>query len=108
MQTKIETTDQYQWAVNRVEELLPLVDDNTPLDDPNSIELEKLSNMVADYSDVHFAIASSKITEEFNPVTKEELLDGFDKACKEVKLFKKNKAELLSFDDMLKQITKKI
>lgn len=58
MRTKIETTEQYQWAVNRVEELLPLVDANTPLNDPHSIELEKLSNMVADYSDVHFAIAS--------------------------------------------------
>ena len=45
---KIENMEQYQWAVNRVEELLPLVNDNTPLDDPNSIELEKLSNMVAD------------------------------------------------------------
>lgn len=58
MRTKIETTEQYQWAVSRVEELLPLVNDNTPLNDPHSIELEKLSNMVADYSDVHFAIGS--------------------------------------------------
>lgn len=39
----------------RVEELLPLVNDNTPLDDPYSIELELLSNMVADYSDKHYA-----------------------------------------------------
>lgn len=28
--TKIENKTQYDWAVNRVEELLPLVDDNTP------------------------------------------------------------------------------
>ena len=27
--TKIENKTQYDWAVNRVEELLPLVDDNT-------------------------------------------------------------------------------
>lgn len=53
---KIETKLQYEAAVKRVEELLPLIDDNTPLSDPNSIELEKLSNMVADYSDLHFAI----------------------------------------------------
>ena len=38
---KIENMEQYQWAVNRVEELLPLVDDSTPLDDANSVELEK-------------------------------------------------------------------
>ena len=38
--TKIENEIQYNWAVKRVEELLPMVDDNTPLDDPHSIELE--------------------------------------------------------------------
>lgn len=54
--TKIENQAQYEWAVNRVEELLPLVKDDTPLDDPNSIELELLSNLVADYSEEHFAL----------------------------------------------------
>lgn len=39
-----------------MEELLPLVKDDTPLDDPNSIELELLSNLVADYSEEHFAL----------------------------------------------------
>ncbi len=38
--TKIENQAQYEWAVKRVEELLPLVKDDTPLNDPNSIELE--------------------------------------------------------------------
>ena len=51
--TKIENKAQYDWAVNRVEELLPLVDDNTPKDDKNLIELELLSNLVADYSEEH-------------------------------------------------------
>lgn len=36
----IENKEQYDWAVKRVEELLPLVDDNTPTNAPNSIELE--------------------------------------------------------------------
>ncbi len=53
---KIENETQYNWAVNRVEELLPLVSDNTPFDDPNSIELELLSNLVADYSEEHFVL----------------------------------------------------
>lgn len=60
---KIENMEQYQWAVNRVEELLPLVDDSTPLDDANCVELEKLSNLVADYSDLHFAIGSPTLSE---------------------------------------------
>lgn len=54
--TKIENEAQYEWAVARVEELLPLVHDDTPRNHPNSIELELLSNLVADYSEEHFAI----------------------------------------------------
>lgn len=60
---KIGNKIQYEWAVKRVEELLPLVDDNTPLTDPNSIELELLSNMVADYSEEHFAIGEPSLAE---------------------------------------------
>ena len=54
--TRIENNQQYEWAVARVEQLLPLVDESTPLFDPNSIELELLSNLVADYSDANFSI----------------------------------------------------
>ena len=61
--TKIEIKVQYELAIKRVEELLPLVDDNTPLDDPNSIELELLSNLVADYSDEHFAIGEPTLVD---------------------------------------------
>jgi|SRR5574344_594504 HTH-type transcriptional regulator/antitoxin HigA len=59
--TKIENEKQYNWAVKRVEELLPLVDDTTSADDPNSIELELLSNLVADYSDAHYAIGEPSL-----------------------------------------------
>ncbi len=54
--TRIENENQYRWALQRVEELLPLVTDETPLTDPNSIELELLSGLVADCSDDHYAI----------------------------------------------------
>lgn len=54
--TKIENQVQYEWAVQRVEQLLPLVGDDTPLTDSNSIELELLSNLVADYSEEHFSL----------------------------------------------------
>ena len=56
--TRIETIEQYEWAMARVEQLLPLVDDDTPASDPCRIELELLSNLVADYSDKHFAIGN--------------------------------------------------
>lgn len=57
---KINNREEYDWAVQRVEELLPLVDDDTPISDKNSIELERLSNMVADFSDLHFSIESKQ------------------------------------------------
>ena len=61
--TKIENKAQYDWAVNRVEELLSLVDDNTPKDDASLIELELLSNLVADYSEEHFAIGTPALAD---------------------------------------------
>lgn len=61
--TEIENKQQYNCAVNRVEELLPLVDDKTPKDDPHFIELELFSNMVADYSDKHFAIGVPSLSD---------------------------------------------
>lgn len=59
--TKIENNFQYEWALKRVEELLPLVTDETPLNDPNSIELEMLSNLVADYEEEHFALGKPSL-----------------------------------------------
>ena len=61
--TKIENEKQYNWAISRVEELLPLVNDETPADDPNSIELELLSNLVADYSDAHYALGEPALVD---------------------------------------------
>ncbi|MBD5355424.1 MAG: helix-turn-helix domain-containing protein [Bacteroides sp.] len=52
---------QYEWAVARVEQLLPLVNDNTPETDPNYIELVLLSNLVADYSEEHFALGNPSL-----------------------------------------------
>jgi len=56
MITKIETEQQYDWAVERVEELLKVVKEDTPSDDPNVIELDLLSGLVADYSEEHYAL----------------------------------------------------
>lgn len=47
---------QYEWIKERVEYLLPLVDDHTSEDDPARIELEILSELAAEYSEKHFSI----------------------------------------------------
>lgn len=61
--TKIENKNQYRWALNRVEEILPLVKDDTPLDDPYSIELDLLSGLVAGYSDEHYSIGKPTLVD---------------------------------------------
>lgn len=59
--TKIENKSQYDWAVARVEQLLPLVNDDTPENDPNYVELVLLSNLVADYSDEHYSLGDPSL-----------------------------------------------
>lgn len=61
--TKISNQEQYNWALNRVEQLLPQVTDDTPTSDPASIELELLSGLVADYSEEHFAIGEPSLAD---------------------------------------------
>ncbi|MDE7347109.1 MAG: helix-turn-helix domain-containing protein [Muribaculaceae bacterium] len=61
--TKIENERQYEWAVERVEELLPLVKDDTPASDSNYIELVLLSNLVADYSEEHYSLGEPSLIE---------------------------------------------
>ena len=61
--TKIENEAQYLWAERRIEELLPLVNDDTPTDDPNSIELVLISSLAADYSDEHYAIGEPTLVD---------------------------------------------
>ena len=60
---KIENEQQYDAAMARIDELLKIVDDNTPADDKNSIELVLLSNLVADYEDLHFLIKKPTLVE---------------------------------------------
>lgn len=59
--TKIENEIQYEWAVSRVEELLSLVNDDTPDTDPKYIELVLLSNLVADYSEEHYSLGNPSL-----------------------------------------------
>mgnify|MGYP003492169860 CR=1 FL=1 len=61
--TRIENEIQYEWAVARVEQLLPLVNDETPETDPNYIELMLLSNLVADYSEEHFSLGEPSLVD---------------------------------------------
>ena len=51
---QIKTEKEYEAAMARIDELLPLTwNDNVPEDSPENIELSLLSDLVAEYEDVH-------------------------------------------------------
>lgn len=57
------TKEQYEFALQRIEELLPLVDDNTPTNDRNSIELTLMSDTVIEYEKEHFPIGKPTVAQ---------------------------------------------
>lgn len=50
------TKEQYEFALARIEELLPMVDDNTPANNRNAVELTMMSDVVIDYEKEHYPI----------------------------------------------------
>lgn len=57
------TKEQYEFAQSRIEELLPLVDDNTPANDKNAVELSMMSDIVIAYEKEHFPIEKPTVAE---------------------------------------------
>jgi HTH-type transcriptional regulator/antitoxin HigA len=49
--------EKYEFALARIEELLLLVDDNTPTNDRNAVELTLMSDVVIEYEKEHCPIA---------------------------------------------------
>ncbi len=57
------TKEQYEYAEARIEELLPLVDDNTPASDRNAVELSIVSDIVEAYEKEHYPIGKPTVAE---------------------------------------------
>ncbi len=57
------TKEQYEFALARVEELLPLVDDNTPANNRNAIELAMMSDIIIDYEKEHYPIGKPTVAQ---------------------------------------------
>ena len=54
---------QYEYALDRIEELLPLVTDETPASDKNAVELTIVSDVVEAYEKKYYPIAKPTIGE---------------------------------------------
>lgn len=61
--TRIENEIQYRSAMQRINELLEVVTNETPTDDARSVELVLLSNLVADYEDEHYPVKKPTLIE---------------------------------------------
>ncbi len=60
----IKITDiQYQYALARIEELLPLVDDTTPVNNKDAVELSIMSDIVIAYEKENFPIEKPTISQ---------------------------------------------
>lgn len=57
------TKKQYEFALTRVEELLAVVNDNTPTNDKSAVELTVMSDIVIAYEKEHFPIEKPTISE---------------------------------------------
>ena len=60
---QLKNEQAYKAAMARIDALLPLVTDETSVDDPNYLELDMLSDMVAEYEDVHYPIGVPSLVE---------------------------------------------
>ena len=66
------TQAQYEFALARIEELLPLVQDDTPANDRNAIELTVMSDIVINYEKEHFPISKPSVAKLIEMSLEEE------------------------------------
>lgn len=60
---QIKSEAVYRAALKRIDELLPLVNDSTPMDDSNYLELDMVSDMVEEYEAIHYPIDSPSLAD---------------------------------------------
>ncbi len=57
------TKEQYELALARIEELLPMVDESTPLTNRHTVELSLMSDIVIEYEKEHYPIEKPTVAE---------------------------------------------
>jgi len=80
---EIKNEIQYERIIERIEELLKLVDNDTPLTDKNMVELELLSLLVVEYEEKNY------------PIEPPTLIEMVQERMSEMKLSQRELAELL-------------
>lgn len=60
---KLKDEAAYRVALKRIDELLPLVHEDTPVTDKNYIELDMISDLVEEYEEEHYPISAPSLME---------------------------------------------
>lgn len=77
---KLKNEVEYNWAMARIEELLPFVTDETPEDDAMYIELNVLSDLVSDYEEIHYNVENLIIKDGIVVEKKKNFFDRHKKS----------------------------
>ena len=80
---KIDSLEQYDAVMLRIEELLKIVDDGMPANDKNVVELALLSDLIEEYEDIHY------------PIGKPSLIDTIKLRLYEMNITQSKLAEML-------------
>jgi len=72
----------YKTAMERIEELLPMVTDDTPMYDRKAIELKIMSDIVIEYEESHFPIGNSTLADVVKMRLEQEAMSQRDFAKK--------------------------
>jgi len=60
---ELKTEEQYEVLLQRIEELLPLISNETPASDRNLIELDIISNLVEEYEEKYYPVPMPTLSE---------------------------------------------
>lgn len=66
----------YEFALQRIEELLPITPDCAPEEDPRAAELDMVSNIVEEYETIHYPIAQPTVGEVIADAMDEMKMSG--------------------------------
>lgn len=95
----IKNENAYRAALHRIEELLPKVNDDTPVTDNYYLELDMLSDMVAEYEEVYYPIGKPKLVDVIKlrlyekGITQKKLAEMLGLSCARVSEILNGKSE---------------
>ncbi|MDR0811086.1 MAG: hypothetical protein LBN23_02250 [Paludibacter sp.] len=61
---RIISDKEYEAIMSRIDELVEIVDDSTPVTDKNYVELDVLTDFVVEYEKEHYSIGKPKYAEK--------------------------------------------